>query len=207
MDPFSMAQLAMTGASLFGGLFGGSDQVDTSPYKKQLNRLNNQASQMFDTKSGYYKNIAAQGKRSLLDLYYNGMREQKKQLASQGINSNSLSGVLNENAISKTGSGLEGFMSNMYQQGAAVGANLYGQAGSVLESLQRAQQSNANTNASWRDSLMTIGTNYFTNADQNAGGFNGMVNGLLGLTAQQGSTNPGSNSSGSWMGFPYAFPK
>jgi len=170
MDPFSIAQLAMTGASLLGGLFSDSGRIDRSPYVNQVNRLNRQASQMFDTGSSYYKGIANQTNRSLLDMYYQGVREQRKQLATQGINSNTLAGDLNTQALRKAGSNTAAAMNDMYQRGAQIGANLYGQAGQALQSLAGIDATNAETSASMKNQLLTMGLNYF--AGDNSAGFN-----------------------------------
>lgn len=132
-------------------------QVDTAGSYKLGNEWNQTAKGFLNPNNSFYKTASKGQQQNLMDIYASGNRSRLNQMASQGINSNSLAGVLNQDAARKAADQANQFQSNLYGQGinaaqgfAGIGQQYYGQG-------MQGDMQNAEMNANWQNSWLGIG--------------------------------------------------
>lgn len=155
----------MMGASVGGmlaGLFGSSPaQIDTSNLTNMAYRFRREAGQFLDPNSKFYTNATARQKAMLADINAAAVNKMRNQLASQGINSNAITGSLMNEAEIKAGEAANNFSSNLYTRGAGIGASLLGQAGAMERAIANARAGQANLDSSFQSSMINTGIGLF----------------------------------------------
>jgi len=164
----------------FNSLFGSPEQVDTQPFMNQANQMNQYGRDFLDPNSFFYKTANAQQKKMLLDIYNSQASQQRNQLASQGINSNSINMLNLQAGANKATEGVNQFGTQLYGQGVQQAQGFFGLGNQALGQFGQAQQNNVDTQNSYNNQLLSLGggllSKYFTGGAA-GGGVNANNNG------------------------------
>lgn len=167
--PFPVGAAIGLGTSIFGGLFGGPDTIDSSRYMQQANKFNSIGNSFLDPNSKFYTESINRQKQSLLDIYLAGTRQKKQQLASQGINSNAINNINTDAASIRASEGANQFGVDLRRQGVGFSQGFFGLGNQANQQYLNAEQFNAGAGNSFKDQVI-------------GGGL-----GLLGMSAGNGS--------------------
>lgn len=151
---------------LLGGLFGNGDNgMGEQDYwlRKQGQEYGATADKWFDPNNQFYTQSAQNQKQNLMDMYLAGNRERRKQLASQGINSQYMNNTMQKDAMSKSAEGANNFALQNYKQGLGVGQQFAQMAQNSMEQLTQLRQGQQQSSDSMSNNFMGIGAGLLGN--------------------------------------------
>lgn len=167
MEPITMA---LAGGSLLSGLFGGSAKVDDKWMRDLMAEYGATADKWFDPNNQFYTQSTQRQKQNLMDMYLAGNREKRKQLASQGINSQYMNSMMQKDAMSKSAEGANNFALDIYNRGLGVGQQFAQMASGMAGNLANTRMSNQQSVNSKNNQFMGMGLGLLGNYLGGAGG-------------------------------------
>lgn len=168
MEPITMA---LAGASLLSGLFGGSAKVDDKWMRDLMAEYGATADKWFDPNNQFYTQSTQRQKQNLMDMFLASNRERRKQLASQGINSQYMNSMMQKDAMSKSAEGANNFALDIYNRGLGVGQQFAQMASGMAGNLANTRMSNQQSVNSKNNQFMGMGLGLLGNA-VGSGNFN-----------------------------------
>jgi len=152
--PFGIGSAIGLGTSLLGGLLGGPDKVNETPYLNQSRKYGSLGDRFLDPNDPFYVRSINKQKQTLLDMWLAGARQKKQQLASQGINSNALNDINVDAGGIQATEGANKYGIDLRNQGVGYAQGFYGLSNQSLGQYQRAQEFNAGAGNSFKDQII-----------------------------------------------------
>lgn len=168
MEPITMA---MAGGSLLSGLFGGQTKTDDKWIRDLMGEYGATADKWFDPNNQFYTQSTRRQKQNLMDMFLASNRERRKQLASQGINSQSMNNIMQKDAVTKATEGANNFAMDIYNRGLGIGQQFAQMASGMGNTLANTRMDNTQSANSRNNQFMGMGLGLLGNA-VGSGNFN-----------------------------------